>query len=161
MKELKFLLDYFKQYFDFCGATDWEVGFRCGAFFAISTILFLVILMFLFRFIFFRKRQIRQIVLDGEKGKYVVSSAAIADLLAAKIAEFSEVSLLKMKVFPAPKKKCRIVMHLNYLPGESAQNLKDLITRLQAESLAVLGDVFGITDVESVSICVSRAKRKK
>ena len=29
MKELKFLLDYFKQYFDFCGATDWEVGFRC------------------------------------------------------------------------------------------------------------------------------------
>lgn len=161
MNELKSLLEVFKQYFDFSGATDWEVGFRCGAFFSISTILFLVIFLFLMRIIFFRKRQIRQIVLDAEQGKYVVSSAAIADLLAAKIAEFSEVSLLKMKVFPARKKKCKIVMHLNYLPGKEAQNLKDLINRLQAESLAALGDVFGITDVESISICVSRAKSKK
>ena len=161
MNRIQELLAPFKQYFDFAGSSEWEAGFRSGAFFAIATILFFVVLLFLLRFIIFRKHQLRQVELDSANGKYVVSSSAIADLLAKKIAEIPEVSLLKIKLYPARNKKCQIVMHINYLPGDNAENLKDLITKLQEGSLAVLSDVFGITNVENVSICVARAKEKK
>jgi hypothetical protein len=154
-------LEPFKQYFEFSGASEWEAGFRSGAFFAIATILFVTVLLFLLRVIIFRKHQLRQIELDGANGRYIVSSSAIADLLSRKIAEIPEVSLLKIKLFPARNKKCQIVLHINYLPGHGADNLKDLIAKLQEGSLAALAEVFGITNVDSVSICVVRAREKK
>ena len=58
MSKLKELLLVFKQYFEFAGSSDWETGFRCGAFVSISTILFIAILLLLLRFVFFRKRPI-------------------------------------------------------------------------------------------------------
>lgn len=158
MNKLRELLDYFMHYFDFSGATEWEIGFRCGAFFAIATILFLVVLILLLRFIFFRKRQIRQIELNGAKGKYIVSSAAISDLLSARISEVSEISLLKIKIFPSRHKKCQVVLYINYLPMEGAGNVKDLVSELQTATIAALSEVFGITAVESVSVRVARAK---
>ena len=161
MNTLKELLLLFKQYFEFAGSSDWEIGFRCGAFVSISTILFLAILLLLLRFVFFRKRPIRQLELNGEKGKYIISSSAIADLIAVKTAEYPEVTLLKTKIYPARNKKCQIIMTINYLPSVEAAKLQDLITSLQADVIAVLSDVFGITSVESVSICISRAKKKK
>ena len=161
MNELKDLLFIFKQYFEFSGSSDWETGFRCGAFVAISTILFIAILLLLLRFSFFRKRPIRQLELDGEKGKYVISASAISDLLAVKTAEYPEVTLLKTKILPARNKKCKIVMNINYIPSAEAAKLQDLVTSLQGDVVAVLSDVFGITSVESVSICISRAKKKK
>lgn len=160
MSKIKEVFSLFHQYFEFSGASDWEVGFRCGAFFAISTILFLVVLMFLIRLLFFRKHQLRQMVMDGEKGQYIVSVAAIADLLATKVAEFSDVSLLKTKIFPARNKKCKIVMYINYIPKEGGGKLQNLISSIQNESINALAEVFGITAVETVSICVTRAKEK-
>ena len=99
--------------------------------------------------------------LDGEKGKYVISASAISDLLAVKTAEYPEVTLLKTKILPARNKKCKIVMNINYIPSAEAAKLQDLVTSLQGDVVAVLSDVFGITSVESVSICISRAKKKK
>ena len=161
MNKIQELVEHFKQYFDFSGASEWEAGFRSGAFVAIATILFLAVLLLLLRVITFRKRQLRQIEMNGAIGKYVVSSAAIADLLSKKIAEIPEVSLLKIKIFPSRNKKCQIVMHINYLPGENAENLKELFVRLQEGSLAALSEVFGITNVDNVSVCVARAKEKR
>ena len=161
MNRIQELLAPFKQYFDFAGSSEWEAGFRSGAFLAIATILFFVVLLFLLRFIIFRKHQLRQIELDSEKGTYIISSAAVADLLSRKVSEIPEVSLLKIKLFPVRNKKCQIVMHINYLPQEGADNLKDLVTKLQEGALAVLSEVFGITNVDSVSVCVVRAKEKK
>ena len=161
MSNLKELLLIFKQYFEFAGSSDWETGFRCGAFVSISTILFIAILLLLLRFVFFRKRPIRQLELNGEKGKYVISASAISDLLAGKTEEYPEVTLLKTKIYPAGNKKCQIVMSINYLPSADAAKLQDLITSLQSDVVAVLSDVFGITSVESVPICISRAKKKK
>lgn len=158
MNTIREMFRFFKPYFSFEGATDWEVGFRCGAFFAIATILFLVVIFLLFRLVFFRKRQIRQVELNGAKGKYVVASTAISDLLGSKISDIAEVSLLKVKVFPARHKKCQIVLYINYLPIEGADNLKNLVTELQNETLTALADVFGITSVESVSVRIARAK---
>lgn len=159
MNSFRELVGYFNEhYFNFDGATDWDVGFRCGAFFAIATILFLVVVILLLRLIFFRKHQIRQVELNGAKGKYVVASTAIADLLRARISEFSEVSLIKVKVYPARHKKCKIELFINYLPIEGAANLKSLIEDLQNQTLTALSEVFGITSVESVAIRVSRAK---
>ena len=161
MSKLKELLLLFKQYFEFSGSTDWEVGFRCGAFVAISTILFLVILILLVRLVFFRKLPIRQLELNGEKGKYVISAAAISDLLATKMEEYPEVTLLKTKIYPARNKKIQIFMHINYLPSSEAENLQNLVSKLQEDVVAVLSEVFGITTVDSVSICITRAKLKK
>lgn len=161
MNHFKEFIDLFKKYFEFTGVTEWEAGFRSGAFFAISILLFLIVLFFLLRVIIFRKHQLRQIELDSEKGKYIISSAAVADLLSRKVSEIPEVSLLKIKLFPVRNKKCQIVMHINYLPQEGADNLKDLVTKLQEGALAVLSEVFGITNVDSVSVCVVRAKEKK
>ena len=161
MSKLKELLLLFKQYFEFSGSTDWEVGFRCGAFVAISTILFLVILILLVRLVFFRKLPIRQLELNGEKGKYVISAAAISDLLSSKMEEYPEVTLLKTKIYPARNKKIQIFMHINYLPSSEAENLQNLVSKLQEDVVAVLSEVFGITTVDSVSICITRAKQKK
>ena len=161
MSKIKEVFGLFRQYFEFSGADNWEIGFRCGAFFAISTILFLVVLIFLIRLLFFRRRQIRQMEMESEKGRYVISVAAIADLLAAKVSEFSEINLLKTKIFPARNKKCKIVMYINYIPVEDGENLQDLIASIQNESIDALAEVFGITAVESVTICVTRAKAKK
>ena len=159
MSKFSVLIEHFKQYFDFCGATELEIGFRYGAFSAISIILFLTILILLFRFVFFRKRQIRQIELDGTKGKYVISASAITDLLASKIAEYPEISLLKTKIFPV-KSKIQIIMHINYIPQKDAENLKDLIAGLQENAIKVLDEVFGIQNIDSVSVSVSRARSK-
>ena len=161
MSKLKELLLLFKQYFEFSGSSDWEIGFRCGAFVAISTILFLVILILLMRFVFFRRLPVRQMELNGTRGRYIVSSAAISDLLAAKVAEYPEVVLLKTKIYPVRNKKCQISLHINYLPAENAENLQNLVARLQEDVVTVLNEVFGIASVDSVSICISRAKTKK
>lgn len=161
MSNLKELLLIFKQYFEFSGSSDWETGFRCGAFVAVSTILFLTILILLVRVIIFRKRQIRQMELEGEKGKYVIASAAISDLLSAKMEQYPEVALLKTKIYPARNKKCQIVLHINYLQSAESDNLQSLVSRIQEDVVAELGVVFGITSVDTVSVCISRAKKKK
>ena len=93
--------------------------------------------------------------------KYVISVSAITDLLTAKAAEFPEASLLKARVYPARGNKCQVILHINYLPVENAGNVPELVSRLQAETLSSLEEVFGIKNVASVIICISRAKRKK
>lgn len=160
MNMLKDLLGQFLKYFEFCGENEWETGFRCGAFFAIATILFLVVVILCFRFIFFRKRRIRQLTLETEKGKFVISSSAITDLLSVKIKEFKEVALLKTKIYAASRKNCQIVLYVNLLPAGEMVNVPELIARIQDESLALLSDVFGITNVSNVSVCINRAKPK-
>ncbi len=160
MNMLKDLLGQFLKYFEFVGENEWETGFRCGAFFAVATILILVVLLLLLRFIFFRKRQIRQLTLDAPKGKYVISASAIADLLSAKIKEFNEVTLLKTRIYPVRGGKCRIVLYINLVPNGNPINVPELISRIQEESLALLSDVFGVTTVANVSVCINRAKQK-
>ena len=162
MTKIKELLGCFRQYFAFGEAPDnWEVGFRCGAFTAISTILFIIVLFALLRLLFFRKRQLRQLEIDGEKGKYIIATAAVADLLASRMAVFQDITLLKTKVFPGRNKKCQIIMYVNYRPVEDAENLQSLISKLQDTALEALANVFGVTTVESVSVCVTRANGKK
>ena len=161
MSKLKELLLLFKQYFEFSGSSDWEIGFRCGAFLAVSTILFLTMLLLLMRLVFFRRRQIRQMELEGERGKYIIASAAISDLISAKMEQYPEVALLKTKIYPTRNKKCQIVLHINYLQSAEADNLQNLVSRIQEDVIAELGMVFGITSVDTVSVCISRAKKKK
>ena len=161
MSTLKELLLLFKQYFEFSGSSDWEIGFRCGAFLAVSTILFLTMLLLLMRLVFFRKRQIRQMELEGEKGKYIIASPAISDLIFAKMEQYPEVALLKTKIYPIRNKKCQIVLHINYLQSAESDNLQSLVSRIQEDVIAELGMVFGITSVDNVSVCISRAKKKK
>ena len=152
---------FFKDYFLCSNAGEWESGFRCGSFLAISTFLILLFLIILLRLLFFRKHQIRQLVLDGPAGKYVISVAAIADLLTAKAGEFANAALLKARIYPVRGKKCQVFLHINYLPGENSGNVPELVARLQAETLSSLEEVFGIKNVDSVVVCVSRAKQKK
>lgn len=161
MNRIQELGEAIKQYFLFSNANEWESGFRCGSFFAIATFLILLFLLILIRISFFRRHQIRQLVLDGPAGKYIISVSAISDLLTAKAAEFSEAALLKARIYPARGGKCQVILHINYLPGENAVKVPELVSRLQAETLAALDEVFGIKTVDSVVVCVSRAKRKK
>lgn len=161
MKVLDDLMVIFGNFFEFAGATEWETGFRCGSFFAIATFLLVLFVLILLRLLLFRKHQVRQIVMEGPKGNYVVSASAITDLLNVKISEFKEVSLLKTRIYPVRGGKNQITLHLNYLPGEEAAKVPELISRLQAETLGTLSETFGIDSIDSVVICVSRAKRKK
>ena len=161
MKLFQELVNFFKQYFQFSGLNDWESGFRCGSFCAIATFLILIFLLAFLRLILFRKHQIKHLELDGPQGKYEISLAAISDLLAAKVAEFSETNLLKSRIYPARRNKCRIVLYVNYFPSESSAGVPDLVSKLQAETLSALSEIFGINSVETVAIRVIRARKKK
>ena len=150
-----------KQYFLFNGESDWESGFRCGSFFAIATFLILMFLLILIRMIFFRKHQIRQMVMDAPAGKFEVSISAITDLLSAEISKISEISLLRARVYPVRGGKCQIILSINYFPAENSTPVPALVSKIQEDTLSSLSRTFGIETVDSVMIRVSRAKRKK
>ena len=161
MNRLENLGSFFKDYFLSCNAGEWEGGFRCGSFLTIATFLILLFLFSLIRILLFRRRQIRQLVMEGPAGKYVISVSAISDLLTSKIAEFPAVILLKARIYPVRGNKCQVYLHINYLPGAEAEKVPALVSKLQAETLSSLEEVFGIKNVDTVVVCVSRAKQKK
>ena len=161
MNYLHELGDVLKQYFLFNGENEWESGFRCGSFFAIATFLILLLLLVLVRMIFFRRRQIRQITMDGPAGKFDVSVSAISDILSEEVSKIPEISLLRARIYPVKGGKSQVILSVNYFHGEESTPVPQLVSKIQENTISALSTVFGIDTIDSVMIRISRAKRKK
>lgn len=130
-------------------------GFRHGVEIALAGVLAFIIILKILGFILFRNRQRKcsGIFVDSEKGRFYISSQAVADLVKSKEIEVPGLSV--NRTFLMKKRKTysvKVVAELNDKDGI----FPELVMSLQKKVLSALNDNLGIVSIKRVDIDLKR-----
>ncbi len=130
-------------------------GFRHGVEVGLVGVLVFIIILKILGFILFRRKQKKcsGVFVESEKGRFNISSQAIADLVKSKEIEVPGLSVHKTYLMRKRKVySVRVVAELNDKDGI----FPELVMSLQKKVLSALNDNLGIDSIKKVDIDLKR-----
>lgn len=132
-------------------------GFKHGAFVALSGILIFIITLKII-FLVFREteKKCHGILSNTEKGRFYISSAAIADLVKSKESEISGITVIKTYLL---KRKGNYSIRIETELINDNGICPERVSHLQNKVLSAINDNLGIKSIENVDVIVRRVKK--
>lgn len=142
--------ELYKSLLDSAQATsvDFRNGYIAGVLVSLVTVLLLLVLRTLLKFIF-REKRCRSIVIREKDGDLLISADAIYDVIKSIQPEFRYIHFNKIQLYRR-KSAYRVLLHINFNTqgGGMPRQREELKKRIKT----LLNEVFGINSIKKVSM---------